>query len=210
LWSLSERLCWRARAPLAVVICGPAASGKSVLAAELSRRSQMPVVSSDIVRKRLAHLAPAEPARAEHYTARFTRATYEQLARDTLHALHRGESVIVDATCRSRNDRAPLFSQLRRSWATLQVVRCEIPLELALRRATRRLRDPERVSDATPRIAEEQFLAFEELDELPHRSLLRLDATQTLDTQVAELARALDRGRLEGQAHPPAQFGDGR
>ena len=102
LWSLSERLCWRARAPLAVVICGPAASGKSVLAAELARRSEMPVVSSDAVRKRLAHLAAHEPARAEHYSARFTRATYEQLGRDALLALRRSDAVIVDATCRSR------------------------------------------------------------------------------------------------------------
>ena len=53
LWSLSERLCWRARAPLAIVICGPAASGKSTLAARaraalgdggrlLRRRAQAP------------------------------------------------------------------------------------------------------------------------------------------------------------------------
>ena len=82
LWSLSERLCWRARAPLAVVICGPAASGKSVLAAELSRRSEMPVVSSDAVRKRLAHLGPSNRRAPEHYSARFTRATYEQVGRD--------------------------------------------------------------------------------------------------------------------------------
>jgi len=209
LWSLSERLCWRARAPLAIVICGPAASGKSVLAAELARRSEMPVVCTDAVRKRLAHLAPNEPARAEHYTASFTRATYEQLARDALHALHRGDTVIVDATCRSRADRAPLLSRLRRGATTLLVVRCEVPLELAVQRATRRLRDPRRVSDATPRIAEEQSRAFEELDELPPGSLLKLDATQTLDTQVAELARAMDRGRLEGEADP-RQIGDSR
>lgn len=43
-----------------------------MLAAELARRSEMPVVSSDIVRKRLAHLAPDEPAHPEHYTAPFT------------------------------------------------------------------------------------------------------------------------------------------
>ncbi|MGC2374215.1 MAG: AAA family ATPase, partial [Solirubrobacteraceae bacterium] len=193
LWTLSEQLCWRARAPLAIVICGPAASGKSVLAAELSRRSDMPVASSDTVRKQLAHLAPNETARAEHYTARFTRATYQQLARDALHALHRGDTVIVDATCRSREDRAPLLSQLRRNATTLLVVRCEVPLELAVQRATRRLHDPQRSSDATPRIAADQFRAFEELDELPPGGLLRLDATQTLDTQVAELARAVDR-----------------
>jgi uncharacterized protein len=210
LWSLSERLCWRARAPLAIVICGPAASGKSVLAAELARRSEMPVVCTDAVRKRLAHIAPTEPARTEHYSARFTRATYQQLTREALQALHHSDSVIVDATCRSRNDRAPLFSQLRGSAMTLQVVRCEVPLELALQRAAQRLRDPERVSDATPQIAAEQFRAFEELDELPHRSLLRLNTAQTLDTQVAELARAVDRGRLEGEADPPTQIGDGR
>ncbi|HEY5046311.1 MAG TPA: AAA family ATPase [Solirubrobacteraceae bacterium] len=210
LWSLSERLCWRARAPLTIVICGPAASGKSVLAAELSRRSEMPVVSSDAVRKRLAHLAPGEPAGAEHYTASFTRATYEQLARDALLSLHRGDTAIVDATCRSREDRAPLLSRLRRSATKLLVVRCEVPLELAVQRATRRLRDPQRVSDATPQIAAEQSRAFEELDELLPESLLRLDATQTLDTQVAELARAVDRGRLEGEADLQTQIGDSR
>ncbi|HEY7952914.1 MAG TPA: AAA family ATPase, partial [Solirubrobacteraceae bacterium] len=141
LWSLSERLCWRARAPLAIVICGPAASGKSVLAAELSQRAQLPVVSSDALRKRLAHVAPGETARAEHYSARFTRATYEQLTRHALQALRRGEGVIVDATLRSRKDRAPLLDQLRRSAPTLLVVRCEIPLELALQRAAQRMRD---------------------------------------------------------------------
>ena len=179
-----------------------------MLAAELSRRSEMPVVSSDTVRKRLAHLAPNETARAEHYTPRFTRATYEQLARDALHALHRGDTVIVDATCRSREDRAPLLSRLRRNATTLLVVRCEVPLELAVQRATRRLRDPRRSSDATPRIAAEQSRAFEEFDELPPGSLLRLDATQTLDTQVAELARAVDRGRLGGDVDPQTQADD--
>jgi aminoglycoside phosphotransferase family enzyme/predicted kinase len=194
LWSLSERLSWRARVPLAVVICGPAASGKSVLASELARRSEMPVVSSDATRKRLAHLAPFEPARTEHYSARFTRETYEQLGRDALLALHRDDGVIVDATCRSRGDRALLLGRLQRAGMTRLVVRCEVPLELALERAARRLHDPQRVSDATPRIAEEQFRAFEELDERSDGSVLRLDTAQTLDMQVAEVARALDRG----------------
>ena len=32
LWGLAERLCWRARGPVVIVVCGPAASGKSTLA----------------------------------------------------------------------------------------------------------------------------------------------------------------------------------
>ena len=196
LWSLSERLCWRARAPLAVVICGPAASGKSTLAGELARRSEMPVLCTDSVRKRLAHLDEHEPARAEHYSARFTRATYERLGRDALLALRRNDRVIVDATCRSREDRALLLNRLRRIGMTRLIVRCEVPLGLALERAARRMRDPRRISDATPQIAEEQFRAFEELDELADGDVLRLDTTQSLDMQVAEVACAVDRRGL--------------
>ena len=193
LWSLAERLCWQARRPLVLVVCGPAASGKSTLAAELARRSQLPVVSSDAVRKRLAHLGPFEPARAEHYSARFTHATYEQLGRDALLALRRDDGVIVDATCRSRGDRAPLLGRLRGAGVTHLIVRCEVTLELALERAARRLHDPRRVSDATPQIAEEQFRGFEEFDELSDGSVLKVDTAQALDAQVAEIASAVDR-----------------
>jgi hypothetical protein len=205
LWSLAERLSWRARLPLAVVICGPAASGKSVLAAELCRRSELPVVSSDAVRKRLAGLAPTEPARAEHYSAPFTRATYEQLGRDALSALRYGGGVIIDATCRSRDDRALVLRRLHRVGIRRLVVRCEVPIDLAVERARRRLHDPQRVSDATPQLAEEQHRAFEELDELPPGRVLRLDTSRALDEQLAEVTSAVDRcgpHRRSGESHP--------
>jgi predicted kinase len=198
LWSLGELLCWRARAPLAVVICGPAASGKSMLAGELSRRSGMSVVCSDVVRKRLAHLGRFEPARPEHYSAPFTRATYRQLGRDAMLELRRNDGVIVDATCRSRGDRALLLGGLRRVGMMRLVVRCEVPLEVALARAARRLGDPQRVSDATPQVAEEQFRAFEEFDERLDGRVLRVDTTEALDAQVAEIAGAVDRGPRDG------------
>jgi uncharacterized protein len=207
LWSLSERLCWRARAPVTIVICGPAASGKSVLAGELSRRSQMPVVSSDEVRKRLAHLAPSQPARREHYSANFNRMTYEQLSHEALLALQRQDGVIVDATCRSRKDRAVLLDSLREVDVPLLIVRCEISLELALRRAEQRMGEPQRISDATPRIAVEQFHTFEELDERTDGTVLTLDTAQALDVQIAEIARAVDAARLNGLDPAPVALG---
>lgn len=202
LLSLSERLCWRARRPVALVICGPAASGKSTLAAELARRSEMPVVSSDAVRKRLAGVDLRESARPDHYTAAFTRATYEQLGRDALSALRDDDGVIVDATCRSHEDRRLLLSRLGRVGMTLLLVRCTIPLEVAIERATRRLRDPHRISDATPQIVERQFREWEEpaepadgglLREELREGVLRLDTTRPLDAQVAEVAMTVDR-----------------
>jgi uncharacterized protein len=192
LWSLSERLRWRARMPLAIVICGPAASGKSHLAAELARRSGLTLISSDEVRRRLAKVPAGERGRPEHYRASFTRRTYGELAREASLALDRSRGVIVDATCRSRADRAPLLASLRAHRSRCFAVRCELPLELALERARERLADPARQSDATPQIAEEQFRAFEELDELPAANVLRLDTAQPLEDQLAELALGVD------------------
>ena len=141
LWTLGERLCWRARAPVAVVVCGPAASGKSTLAAELSRRSDMPVVSSDAVRKSAVGLAATERAGPELYSERFTQWTYELLAREAQGVLDRGCGVIVDATCRSRRDRSPLLHSLNRAGLTLLVVRCDLPLAVAIERAASRMHD---------------------------------------------------------------------
>jgi predicted kinase len=158
----------------------------------------------------LAHLGPFESARPEHYSARFTRATYERLGDDALIALGREHRVIVDATCRSREERSLLLGKLRTVGLSCVVVRCEVPLGLALERAAQRLSDPRRMSDATPQITEQQFRSFEELDERTDGSLLRLDTTRELGAQVAEVARAVDRsglyggGRGEFSRTPPA------
>jgi uncharacterized protein len=205
LWSLAERLCWRARAPLAVLICGPAASGQSVFAGELSRRSEMPVVSSDAVRKRLAGIALSERARPEHYEPEFTRRTYGALGRDALAALERGGSVIVDATCRSRAERALLLGRLREVGLKPLVVRCELPLELALARAHQRLRDPARASDATPEVVEMQFAAFEELDERSEGTVLRLRTDRPLPDQLTAVQRAADGLLREGKQNRSAR-----
>lgn len=200
LWKLAERLCWRARSPVAIAVCGTAASGKSTLAAELSRRSGFPVVSSDAVRKRHAGLEATERARPEHYTGDFTKTTYELLTRSSLSRLDRKGAVIVDATCHTKSERAQLFESLHRSGATFLVVRCKVTLQTALERASARMQSPGRISDATPQIVAEQFARFEALSEIPAASALVLDTEQDLDAQVAELAIAVDTRMLAVRA----------
>lgn len=191
--ALAERLCWRARGPLALVICGPAATGKSSLAAELSRRSGLTVVSSDATRKAAAGLRATERATPEHYSHHFTHHTYELLAARARELLDGGSGVIVDASCRSRVERSTLLGRLRRSGLPRLVVRCDVPLEVALERAARRMHDPDRISDADPQIVAQQYRSFQPLEELPPGSVIELDTTHPLDTQVDELTRALDR-----------------
>ncbi|HXW59018.1 MAG TPA: AAA family ATPase [Solirubrobacteraceae bacterium] len=192
LWALGERLCWRARCPVAVVVCGPAASGKSTLTVELSRRSGMPVVSSDVVRKAAAGLASTQRGDAEIYTPAGSRRAYELLGRAAQRALARGSGVIVDATCRSQNERSLLLAHLNDPSTAMLVVECRVSLEVALERATRRLADSDRISDATPQIVAQQHRSFEPLLELPARRVLSLNGELGLDEQVVRVARAVD------------------
>ena len=65
---------WRARGPLVLAISGPPASGKSTLAAELARRSGLPVLSSDAIRK--------EQSGASRPTRRAPGSAYDPVARE--------------------------------------------------------------------------------------------------------------------------------
>ena len=190
--ALGERLCWRARTPLAIVVCGPAASGKSTLAAEIAHRSDFTVMSSDAVRKGLAGLPVTEHAGPELYTSAASQETYERLGCEAARVLGDGGGVIVDATCRRRSDRAPLLAHLHRVDASVLAVRCEVPLALALTRAAHRVGSAMSASDATPAIVAAQHEEFEALTELEPRSLLELDASLPLAAQLQAITEALD------------------
>jgi aminoglycoside phosphotransferase family enzyme/predicted kinase len=191
--ALAERLCWRARGPIAVIVAGPAASGKSTLAQALSRRSGLSSISSDGVRKQLAGIAASERARPEHYSSEFTRATYAAVGQAAHARLARGEGVIVDATCRSSGQRATLLSALVAPAARVLFVSCQVSLQTALARAQLRMSDPRRVSDATPQIVAAQHREFQAPEELAEESVLALDCEQPLEDQLGDLTAALDR-----------------
>jgi hypothetical protein len=195
---LAERLCWRARGPVAIVVCGPSASGKSTLAAELARRSELEVLSSDAVRKSAAGLGLTDRAAPEHYSHHFTHHVYELLAGEARALISAGSGVIVDATCRSRAERSTLLGRLARTGVPRLVVRCDVPVAVALRRAAARTHDPLRVSDADPRIVAEQFRSFQALEELPPADVLELDTQTSLDVQVSRVTQTLDRLLSDG------------
>jgi aminoglycoside phosphotransferase family enzyme/predicted kinase len=192
-WALAECLCWRARAPVALVICGPSASGKSTLAAELARRSEFDVLSSDAIRKSAAGLAATGRAAAEYYNHSFTHHTYELLAGRASEVIARGGGVIVDATCRSRAERSTLLGRIARTGVPRLIVRCSVPVDVGLERARRRLRDPDRVSDAGPELVVEQHGSFEPLEEIAPSEVLELDTRLPLDSQASAVTCAVDR-----------------
>ena len=193
-WRLAESLRWRARGPLALVVCGPAASGKSTLADALARSAGLAVVSSDALRRASARVLPGERGAPELYTEPALRAAYEGLAQEARTVLDSSGGVVVDATCRSREQRAPLLRALdRHERAALLVIRCEAPLEVALGRAARRTADPARLSDATETVVREHYRSFESIDEVAPGQVLGVDTTAPVSSQIAAVAAAADR-----------------
>jgi len=192
MWLLAERMCWRARAPLAVVICGLPATGKSTLATALAARAGWELVSSDAVRKRAAGIAPAERGPEELYDDAATERTYGLLTRAAVRGLRERRGVILDATCRSRAVRRPLLEALAHTGAETLLVRCVVPAEVALTRAAARAGHAGQVSDADPRVVSELQESFEALDELDPARVLVLDTRSPMEEQLQAVAARAD------------------
>jgi aminoglycoside phosphotransferase family enzyme/predicted kinase len=182
---LARRLAWRARGPLVLVICGGAATGKTVLAQAICDLSGLAHLSSDIVRKELAGLEPGERAPAEVYAEEESVHTYSELG-----ARASGlRGAVVDATFRRRSHRAA-FSEAFGGAAFF--VECRAPTSVVEERARSRENDASRVSDATAGIAVAQATEFEPLDEVPAARHLLMRTDRPLDQIVLDLETALD------------------
>ena len=195
LFALGERLAWQARRPLALIACGPPASGKSHLARGLAGRSGFAVVGSDETRKRLAGLEPTERAPQEAYTATAGEQTYAELGRLAAEEVERAGSVVVDATFGSAGDRRA-FAGMFAERAPVVMLECRAPAVIVHARALSREADPQSVSDAGPEVAARLREHWEPLeDDIPARChfVLRTDQpdTDVLDDAVSMLDRRL-------------------
>ena len=110
--AVAERFAWRARRPLAIVVCGVPATGKSHVARALAELSGLSHLSSDVVRKRLAGVRTTERAPDATYSPEWNARTYAELGRLASDALASYGGVIVDATFRHRADRSAFTTAL--------------------------------------------------------------------------------------------------
>lgn len=181
LLALAARLAWQVRLGPAAVICGPAASGKSTLAAALAGQADVAVVSSDVVRKELLGLDPRERAPDDAYRPEIDRRTYEELGRRARELV----PVVVDATCRRRADRRVFVEAYGGDPVWIE---CRAPAEVLAARATARARDPLRVSDADAEIAVRQVGEWEPL----HAGHVTIDTDREPDAVLAAVRDELD------------------
>jgi predicted kinase len=202
LLALAERFAWRARLPLAIVVCGVPASGKTHFARVLSDLSGLPHLSSDVTRKQLAGVPRERRAPANTYSEDFNRQTYAELARRASAEVRLQGGAIVDGTFRHRVDRAAFREAFGNAGPTL-FVECQAPQTVLAERARGRKRGATSASDATPDIVLREREAWDPLDEVDAEAHVVLRTDRSVDRLVEDLRAVLDE-RLRRLTSAPA------
>jgi len=168
--------------PTLFMTCGLTGCGKSAVAAELAFQLGLELISSDLERKRLAGVASTERNPAI-YTDQWNQATYQELYRRGAALLSHGRSVLLDATFRSRQERAHAI-ELARTCNAQAVILCpDCPEAVIRQRLAERQQRGDAVSDGTWDVYLQQAQQFE-LPTADEALLLRPDTSLPVNESV--------------------------
>lgn len=185
--------------PFLLVTSGLPGSGKSTLGRALSQRVGALQLSTDMLRKQAAGLAPTARAGGAFgsgiYTADRSRRTYAALRRRASRWLRRGVSVALDGTYGDPRERRLARALARRTSAHFLLVLTRCDEATTRRRLQGRALDAARVSDATWEVYQRMRDGFVPPEELPAAELI-VDETagDGADAVIARLAAGTTAG----------------
>lgn len=196
--------------PMALVVMGRIASGKSTLARALGVELGWEVYSSDYLRKKLAGFPLYErsstAARKRLYSAGMTARTYDRLIETAEGQLRQGHSVILDATFARREHRRLLADRLDKAglaWRLLEVRASNAAVRERLRA---RERQPDEVSDARLEDYAALTALYEPPAELPAGRGVMVRTAGSVERTVATALASLARARVD---FPQTETGSG-
>ena len=193
--ALAERL-HRPVTPTLVVMTGLSGSGKSTVAQVLAAEIGAVRLRSDVERKRLHGLQPADDSRGRIYSEDATRLTYDRLALIASTALRSGVSVVVDAASLHRSERQRFIDVSLALNALAAIVMCTAPLQTLLERVRTRAQAATDPSEATEAVLERQIGWQEPLDAAEQTRASVIDTSGDIASvarRAAEVAAMLRR-----------------
>jgi hypothetical protein len=182
---------------LLVITCGLTATGKSALVRRLAEPAGIEAISSDVVRKGLAGLAPTdrrfEPFHGGIYSPEFTERTYSALLEEARERLRRGQSVVLDASYIRRQHRRAAARLATEEGAQFVCLEFRASEDVVRGRLAQRLRQGGDPSDARWEIYVAQKRRFQRPSEVASQRLIVVDSERRLDRAARQLLRGLRR-----------------
>ena len=187
----------RVKGPVLLITTGLMGTGKSFVARVLAKHVQARAISSDVVRKKLSGIPPAErrfePWSQGLYSDEQSEEVYQELHDRAQALLQAGTSVVLDASYRKREWRRQAREIARRADALFLALECTAPDEVLHQRLDNRLQRQGLPTDGRWEIYHQQKESFEPLTELPAEntspSTRPAPRDETLSLALAEVYR---------------------
>ncbi len=190
-FSLAHYYAQRMNEPAIFMVGGLIGTGKSTIARALGNQLNWPILSSDVIRKELAHLTPQtrclENFQQGIYSPDFSHKTYQALWAKAEQILHAGDSVILDASFNKKKYREMGLELASRCGAKLLFLECLCPEEVIKKRLAQRAGDTEEASDGRWEIFADWQKDYEEVKELNPSIHLVLDTRLSLDELLGSI-----------------------
>ena len=172
----ATRMTWAPLQPFLIMICGSTGSGKSTLARELSERTSMAVINSDVIRKAIAGQSGRQSfAYGEGiYSATMTEKTYKKMARAAEQLIAQGKGAILDASFVRRAQRENFVRLAGKHKIPLLLIHCSASERTTQERLARRQAQGQDVSDGRWEIYIQQKDSFEAIGEITPNARLEL------------------------------------
>jgi aminoglycoside phosphotransferase family enzyme/predicted kinase len=190
---LARALVAPSMTPRLVLMHGFSGAGKSWLSSRLMGGLGAIRVRSDLERKRLHGLAPAQDSgsgiETGLYNARATEQTYDLLARYCGTGLRAGFNMIADASFLRRRQRQRFADLAKHLQAELFILDCTAPPETLRERVQKRAADPQQVSEAGLAVLEHQLAQHDAFTHQEEQYVIRF--TSEWDHDVPGLLQQL-------------------
>lgn len=177
--------------PMLLITSGLVGTGKSTLAQALSKNLGFIAISSDVTRKRLADIPLVEHRFEEFesgiYSEDFSRMTYDEMFAQARTFLSQGNSVVLDASFKKRQDRARAKILAEEAEADFIVIECVLSEGIIKTRLEQRLKESS-VSDGRWEIFEAQKQGFDEINEFPSQNHIIFDTSKPVSNIIKTIS----------------------
>lgn len=182
--------------PALLLVCGLIGTGKSTIAAALSKVSGFELIRSDEVRKKLLGIAKDDHHYESFgegiYSDLITDKTYSALFKEAALYLKKGRGTILDASFKKENYRREARKIAERFGVKFLILECTCPDELVKTRLKKREHEAVDISDGRWEIFESQKSYFDSINDIRAGEHMIIDTQISIDDIVRDILELIN------------------